>query len=116
MTWARWFEHPNNRRVALTQRGKITISTVFIGLDHNWSGQGPPILFETMIFGSQRIGDYQRRYSTWDESVAGHREAAGMIHFTDVIWEMIPALGTPDWSWKETLKYLLKGGDKHGNL
>src|SRR5215471_17514474 len=38
-------------RVAVTELpngGRV--STVFLGLDHNYSGVGPPIVFETMIF------------------------------------------------------------------
>lgn len=44
------------------------VSTVFLGLDHQW-GEGPPLLFETMVF--PECEDYER-YATWDEAVAGH--------------------------------------------
>lgn len=47
------------------------ISTVFLGLDHSF-GDGPPMLFETMIFGGSLDGE-QERYSTWDEAEAGHK-------------------------------------------
>ncbi len=39
---------------------KILVSTVFLGLDHNFLGEGEPILFETMIFGGVH-SDYQSR-------------------------------------------------------
>jgi hypothetical protein len=109
LTWARWVEQIDERRVARTERGKIVVSTVFLGLDHNWVSEGPPVLFETMIFGSQRLSEYQRRYCTWDEANTGHERAVKMVHFTDVIWETFPALPTPDWSWKHTIKYLIRG-------
>jgi hypothetical protein len=48
MTWATWFETANHR-VAKTDVGDLCVSTVFLGLDHSW-GDGPPILWETMIF------------------------------------------------------------------
>lgn len=55
----------------------ITVSTVFLGLDHNY-GIGPPVLFETMIFGGEHDG-YQERYCTWDEAVEGHEVAKKLI-------------------------------------
>jgi hypothetical protein len=48
------------------------VSTVFLGLDHQW-GDGPPLVFETMIFGGEH-DQYQERYSTWDEAEAGHKQ------------------------------------------
>jgi hypothetical protein len=57
--------------------GRRLHSTVFIGLDHNW-GEGPPLVFETMIFGGE-FDQYQYRYSTWAEAEAGHAVAVGMV-------------------------------------
>lgn len=37
-------------RVAEAHLGKFYISTVFLGIDHNFLGKGGPILFETMVF------------------------------------------------------------------
>ena len=71
MTWARWFEsNREQKRVALDQIGESKVSTVFLGLDHS-SGDGPPLLFETMTFGGA-LSDECERYTTWDEAVAGH--------------------------------------------
>lgn len=61
------------RRVGLTRVGKCEVSTVFLGLDHNWCRSGPPILFETMIFGDQEREE-QRRCSTWEQAEKQHRE------------------------------------------
>lgn len=66
-TWAKRFEDFKLRRIALTEVGEETVSTVFLGLNHNY-GTGPPLVFETMA------GDYMWRYSTWDEACAGHVE------------------------------------------
>lgn len=57
-------------RVALTTVNGITVSTVFLGIDHAYSG-GPPVLFETMVFGGP-LAEQCERYSTWDEAAAGH--------------------------------------------
>lgn len=65
-----WFEKAD-RRVALDSRGAIRVSTVFLGLDHNHFGSGPPLLFETLVQGGPNDGDMMR-YSTWDEAIAGH--------------------------------------------
>lgn len=61
-----------NRIVAQTNIDKETmISTVFLMFDHNWRDDGPPILFETMIFGGP-LDQSQWRYCTWDEAEDGH--------------------------------------------
>lgn len=49
------------------------VSTVFLGLDHQW-GDGPPLLFETMVFPEDDFAEEDMdRYSTWEEAVEGHR-------------------------------------------
>ena len=67
--WACLFKGADGR-VARTAHGGVIVSTVFLGLDHNW-GDGPPLLFETMVFGGEH-DEEQERYATWDEAVAGH--------------------------------------------
>lgn len=46
------------------------ISTVFLGLDHNFYDAGDPILFETMVFPEKgNYADlYCKRYSTLDQA------------------------------------------------
>ena len=44
---------------------------MFLGLDHSFADVGPPILFETMVFGGEHDQEMER-YATWDEAVAGH--------------------------------------------
>ena len=75
-TWAKWFETAN-RHVAKNQIGAVRVSTVFLGLDHSFD-EGPPLLFETMIFGGTH-DEEQWRYATWDEAVAGHRKAVALV-------------------------------------
>jgi len=72
LEWAAAFDI-SNRRVALDDIDGIEISTVFLGLDHNYQLQGPPILFETMVFDDSEHGGSMRRYATWDEAETGHR-------------------------------------------
>jgi hypothetical protein len=74
MTWAHWFENFDNWKVASTRiTERCEVSTVFLGLDHNFSG-GEPLLFETMTFGGP-LDDDTRRYPTWADAERGHAEA-----------------------------------------
>lgn len=59
---------------------KIRISTVFLGLDHQY-GSGPPILWETMVFGGVLDG-FQERYATKAEALAGHQEVCRQVAAT----------------------------------
>jgi len=58
------------RKVAKDKIGDILISTVFLGIDHAFDN-GPPVLFETMVFGGG-LDEEMERYSTWEEAEAGH--------------------------------------------
>lgn len=79
--WARWFETAD-RIVANTDRGDVRISTVFLGLDHNFGPSGPPLLFETLIFGGPEDG-YCARYSTWRQAEAGHQKAVEIAELAE---------------------------------
>jgi len=78
--WSIWSE-THDRRVELTVIGNINISTVLLTHDHNYWGEGPPILFETMVwitvpdsghnYGREWL-DGQQRYSTIEEARQGH--------------------------------------------
>jgi len=76
--WAMWYEaahEDGSISLAHDTIGEASVSTVFLGLDQRLGRDdgGPPILFETLIFGGDNDGD-GRRYSTWDEAMAGHQE------------------------------------------
>jgi hypothetical protein len=77
LEWAKWFETAN-RHVRQDTIGKVRISTVFLGLDHQWHPNERPLLFETMIFGGEH-DEYQDRYTTWEEAERGHEEALNMV-------------------------------------
>jgi hypothetical protein len=74
LEWAKHF-NKEERTVQKTKIGNVEVSTVFLGIDHRFTEDGPPILFETMIFGDKRFEDFQERYCTYDEAIAGHKEA-----------------------------------------
>ena len=78
LKWAKWFEH-SDKRVAKSFIGEILISTVFLGIDHDFRSQGPPLLFETRISGSEKFENFQERYSTWEEAEKGHQQAVAQV-------------------------------------
>ena len=57
-------------RIADTRVGRVQVSTVWLGLDHRF-GEGPPIIFETMVFGGPHDGELER-YCTEAEARLGH--------------------------------------------
>lgn len=65
------------KQVAMTTVGRTMVSTVWLGLDHNYSG-GPPLIFETMIFGGPNDGDMWR-YATEEEAKAGHERVVALV-------------------------------------
>jgi hypothetical protein len=75
MLWAELFKDIEKRRIDYNQIDKVDISTVFLGIDHNYTLKGKPILFETMAFDENGDVLSCRRYSTWDDAKAGHLEA-----------------------------------------
>lgn len=78
LAWGRFCAQDDQRRVASTRYGTIDVSTVFLGLNHRFFGGGPPLLFETMIFGGP-YDQYQDRYASWDDALLGHRRACRLV-------------------------------------
>lgn len=62
-----------DRRVGWTEHEGVVVSTVFLHIDHNHLGIGPPVLFETM---TERSGTWEdeQRYCTLAEAVKGHKD------------------------------------------
>lgn len=59
-------------------RGGVCVSTVFLGVDYNFSMEGPPIVFETMVFGG--IYDQEMwRYSEYDKAWADHDRIVALV-------------------------------------
>jgi hypothetical protein len=73
LKWARWFEeHREERVVARTRVGECQVSTIFLALDHRWDEDGPPILWETLVFRRGDEADCDR--------CSGSREQAEAMH------------------------------------
>jgi len=57
--------------------GDYKVSTVFLGVDHNfWKPGNPPVVFETMVFPNEA---WVKRSSSWNEAVANHLKAIEWI-------------------------------------
>lgn len=94
LEWAQWMERAKWDRVVLQthidrrgrrvaevpiarRRGGVAVSTVFLGLDHAWTS-GPPVLWETMIFGGV-LDQEQSRYRSKLDALAGHTAAVARV-------------------------------------
>ena len=71
--WVALMEDKEYKRVAETTVGRYWVSTVWLGLDHNWGGV-KPLIFESMVFDkktneSDLLTD---RYSTLSQALVGH--------------------------------------------
>lgn len=75
--WGQFFES-QDRIVKQEHIGDVRVSTVFLGIDHGWFDSGPPVLFETMIFGGEH-DQWQDRCSTWKEAEHMHEQACAMV-------------------------------------
>jgi hypothetical protein len=89
--WIRRLHTPEDweaaHRIGRTEVGRYDVSTVFLSHDHRFHGDGPPILFETMVF--DHGGDesnwsgwadlYCERYCTRVEAEAGHARVVAAL-------------------------------------
>lgn len=108
MEWAEYFEKAD-RTIAKTDLPDCNVSTVFLGLDHNFGmmtqrrlrftrnidsdweissenkddisdvPEMRPLLFETMVFGGDICDEWTWRYATKREAEEGHRYIVGCL-------------------------------------
>ncbi len=60
-----------------TNVGEAEVSTVWLGINHNW-GDGPPLIWETMIFGGE-YNEYQWRWASQADALTGHEHIVAML-------------------------------------
>lgn len=71
-TLSAWWANNPDRHVARDELpGDVLVSTVFLALDHADWQVGPPVLWETMVFGGPLNGA-QERYVSRADAAAGH--------------------------------------------
>jgi len=64
----RLFADRKYQSLLVSELGSCNISTVWLGLNHNFWGEGPPLIFETMVFPSEET----YRYATEQEALTNH--------------------------------------------
>lgn len=89
LTWAYWLERGRAQRIIAQEDlpGGYWLSTVFLGLNHQYAPGAPPLWFETMVFAppdgkySELLGRVPLhgpevscdRYNSLPEALAGHQ-------------------------------------------
>jgi len=105
MEWAEWIGS-STKRVAFDEIEGVEVSTIFLGLNHNFSGKGDPLLFETMVFFPEEGSGTMWRYFTWAEAEAGHKE------ILDSVKQQLAEANTVT---LETIRKLIKTENYNGN-
>lgn len=83
--WSMFFDNRKYAQIGHYEDDRIRISTVWLGLNHNYFG-GAPLIFETMTFVKDRsdISDQfdqlQWRWRTEDEAKEGHETLVKCYH------------------------------------
>jgi len=75
-----WEPGPRSKRVAENDVDGWWVSTVFLSIDHQF-GNGPPVLWETMIF-NRETGDsdlYCERYTSREAALRGHARVVAAL-------------------------------------
>jgi hypothetical protein len=76
--WGRLFEDRDYQSLVKTHFDDGSwVSTVWMGIDHSF-GQGPPLIFETMVFGGPHDQE-QVRYATEEAAREGHEFIVTML-------------------------------------
>lgn len=74
--WTRLFGDKDYKTIGHDTIGKYRVSTVWLGLDHQF-GEGKPLIFETMVFGGNN--EMQKRYATEEEAQDGHFKTVEIV-------------------------------------
>lgn len=81
--WSKWWANSeanseDRHIVMLDKLPSGEISTIFLSVDSSTSRTGPPILWETMVFGGKLDGE-QRRYTSEAAAILGHKELVNRV-------------------------------------
>ena len=61
-----------DKRIDFTELGLFKVSTIFLGIDHNFSGDGPPLLYETAVIDKNDNVVYRKCHETLEQAKNGH--------------------------------------------
>ena len=80
--WSRWFEKAD-RHAGSEWIGEVRVSTVFLGLDHNYDHEGCPILWETMVFRGDLSGEQDRCGGCKQDALEMHKNMVRRVRATE---------------------------------
>lgn len=103
LEWAKIFEPPRDKKLRdkwfkgvkvvkqETTNAGYWVSTVWLGLDHQFSEHQPPLIFESMVFSDGSINGEreQERYTTKEEASIGHDKLVSKYSYPRVILTVI---------------------------
>jgi len=83
--WSQLWSDPAYKVLRQEEVDETVVSTAWLGINHNWSGEGPPLIFETMAFIDGRArGDIDvRRYATERQALTGHAEVVAEVRASE---------------------------------
>lgn len=81
--WANWVSVEKCVLAKTTVEAKV-VSTVFLGIDHRFIGEGPPVLFETMVWNERGDPVDCQRFYTIEEAEANHALTVDAIGLKDL--------------------------------
>lgn len=73
-----------DRHVGNETIGPARISTVFLGIDYSW-GKGPPVLWETMVFGGKLDREMNRCSGSWEQAEAMHADMVERVKAMELL-------------------------------
>lgn len=76
--WIKWWKEADKTIVHTDVTDSIAVSITFLGMNHNSSGKGDPILFETRILGGEHHNEWER-YSTIKQAQSGHKRMVTLV-------------------------------------
>lgn len=76
--WSRLLGNDDYRCVGYDEVGPVRISTVWLGLDHDYGLTGRPLIFETLVRDSP-LAEMGRRWSTETDAHIGHHEIVRQV-------------------------------------
>ena len=76
----------HEKRVAEDTIHGVWISTVYLGLDHNFYADGPPLIYETLTFNGW--GEFSDRYPTRQEALEGHARICAQVRKLGWRWRL----------------------------
>lgn len=87
MKWSEWLQNEMaipDRIVRVQYIGEGRVSTVFLGLNTAMFSKGPPVVWETMVFGGPLNGEMTRCAGSREQAMAMHEEMIKRVQLATI--------------------------------